>query len=1154
LFLICIALVTTLVLSAFKDEFEWAENRYTFGAIIFIFFQAIENQELNVIFFVRFSQNTCRRCLSHLFNILNMEKNLIFIIMLCLASMRASAQAVDTAAVVRVVDSLIQVSRAFTEQEDFVKAVELNVIAEKLALENLGRETAAYGNACFNHGRILLLKSKLPEAEKWLLEARDIRAEVLGREHPLYATVLGRLAELYRRLGNYEKAEPLYLEALAIYEKVLGKEHADYATDLGNLGNLYLSMGRFEKAEPIYLEAKDRREKVFGKEHRLYAGIVSNLAVLYTEMGNYEKAEIFYIEAISIRGIVLGKEHSNYAEGLVNLGIMYWKTGSYEKAEPLYLQAIDILEKALGTEHPDFAGTLINLGLLYSDMGNYEKAEACYVKAKEIFEDRIKNFNHPFYINSLMNLANLYQNMGSYEKAELLYINANAAYERVEGKEHPSYAGGLFNLANLYAEMGSYNKAEALYRESQAIREKVLGSDHPDYAASLHNLANLYRKMGNLKIAEKLHLEALAIKEKKLGRNNPAFAFSLDNLGLLCSDLGSMEKAELLLTEASDIRKKVLGKDHPDYARSVNNLSILYWNLGDYEKATSCITEYALLNQSLIARASRHLSEQELNRFLITFSADQAQLLSLIQIANSNKLLQTGYDNSLFFKGFLLNANIQIKRLALADPDAAVKFNQMKSYERRLAAEYTNVLTERDTAKIAMLEAEANTLEKDIARTVAGYGEAMRQVKWKEVQSALKPGESAVEFVHYRYYTPQPTDSTMYAAIVLRPGDTQPLFIPLFEEKELTPLLRGAAGGSNFLKINALYADKTADSKQKSLYELIWQPLGGLLSDCKTVYCAPSGLLHRINLAAVATNEGEVYGERRQVVALGSTRQLVVPHSSNQTSSNTAYLAGGIRYDSDSTTIAYANRGASSRSLEPGALTFLPDSLSITRGGVLDYLPATAAEVRDIGQTLSATGLQTKVDTGFYATEESFRQLGVGSPSPRIVHLATHGYFFPDPAVSKKQLAIGNEPVFKISEHPMIRSGLILAGAKQAWLTGKHPEGQEDGILTAYEISQMNLSGTELVVLSACETGLGDIVGNEGVYGLQRAFKIAGAKYLIMSLWKVDDRSTRAFMTTFYRHWLTEKQTVPRAFRATQREMRAKYSGVYDWAGFVLVE
>jgi CHAT domain-containing protein len=166
--------------------------------------------------------------------------------------------------------------------------------------------------------------------------------------------------------------------------------------------------------------------------------------------------------------------------------------------------------------------------------------------------------------------------------------------------------------------------------------------------------------------------------------------------------------------------------------------------------------------------------------------------------------------------------------------------------------------------------------------------------------------------------------------------------------------------------------------------------------------------------------------------------------------------------------------------------------------------------------------------------------------------VATHGFFFPDPKEGKSG---GEEKVFKVSDNPMIRSGLVLAGGNQAWKTGKpvRPD-LEDGILTAYEISQMNLSNTELVVLSACETGLGDLVGNEGVYGLQRAFKIAGARYLIMSLWQVPDFQTQVFMTTFYKHWLTDNKSVQDAFRATQSELKAKFGEGFKWAGFVLLE
>jgi len=203
---------------------------------------------------------------------------------------------------------------------------------------------------------------------------------------------------------------------------------------------------------------------------------------------------------------------------------------------------------------------------------------------------------------------------------------------------------------------------------------------------------------------------------------------------------------------------------------------------------------------------------------------------------------------------------------------------------------------------------------------------------------------------------------------------------------------------------------------------------------------------------------------------------------------------------------------------------------------------------------MQVTTMQTRLKKGHEATEESFKNIGTNnSASPRILHIATHGYFFNDPKLNSGSLS-NSETVFKISDHPMLRSGLILAGGNLAWQGKQTLEGREDGILTAYEISQMNLSNTELVVLSACETGLGDIQGNEGVYGLQRAFKIAGAKYLIMSLWQVPDKQTSLLMTTFYKKWLEDKMTIPDAFHAAQKQLRDGGLEPYYWAGFVLVE
>lgn len=503
----------------------------------------------------------------------------------------------------------------------------------------------------------------------------------------------------------------------------------------------------------------------------------------------------------------------------------------------------------------------------------------------------------------------------------------------------------------------------------------------------------------------------------------------------------------------------------------------------------------------------------------------------------------SAYENLLFHKGFLLTASNRVRRLAQTDTAATGQYNLLKSYHRRLAAEYAKPIADRKG--VPELEAKADSLEKVLVRTVAGFGEALRQVGWQEVQQNLKPGEAAVEFIHYNYYNPKPTDSTLYAALVLRPGDEGPRFVPLFEERDIKPLLKGASGKA-VGNINALYSGETGEK----VYNLLWKPLESHLGGVKTVYCSPSGELHRLNLNAITLSFG---GSKWGAVTLGSTRQLVLPDATSRTGAD-AVLIGGVRYASDTTAIAAANAEIAARDWS-STLPFHPDTL--TRGDAWRYLPESANEILDIQNILHSTNWTTQLDTGYYATEEAFRSLGQDKPSPRILHVATHGFFFPDPkeAPSSRRGLGEAEPVFKLSEHPMIRSGLLLAGANEAWSTGKAPENREDGILTAYEISQMNLSNTELVVLSACETGLGDIEGNEGVYGLQRAFKIAGAKYLILSLWKVSDQTTRELMTDFYRQWLVNGLEIPAAFRRAQQNMKEKHPAVpYHWAGFVLVE
>jgi CHAT domain-containing protein/tetratricopeptide (TPR) repeat protein len=985
-------------------------------------------------------------------------------LVLCLITGLLSAQTVDSVALRRV-DSLIQVSRTLSSKREFDKALEVNATAEKLALEKLGKESAAYGNCAFNRGRVNALKRDNPEAEKW------------------------------------------YLEAIAIREKVLGKQHSDYAGALNNLAILYKSMGKYDQAEPLYLEAMETRKKALGIEHPNYAASLYNLALFFQDIGKYEKAELLLLEAKDIFGKVRGKEHPDYAASMNGLALIYMDMGKYEKAEALYLEAKTIREKALGKDNSDYA-------------------------------------------ESLNNLAGLYRSMGNYEKAEQLHLQAIAIKGKILGKEHPSYALSLNNLAILYREMSSYEKAEQLYLEATTIKEKTLGKEHPGYALSLNNLAMLYWIMGNYEKAEPLYLQAIAIREKKLGKEHPEYASSLNNLALLYLDMGRYEMVESLQLQAKVIREKALGAAHPDYAESLGNLAILYMATNKYEKAESFYIECSQANQALLEKAIRHLSEHELGKYLNKFSESQDQALSFVKLSTSKKATAACFDNSLFYKGFLLQTAGQLKRLSLSNPAAAENFNLLKSYERRLAAQYAQPIADRDNTSIADLEAKANNLEKDLARTIAGFGQAMQQVKWQEVQTALKYGEAAIEFVSYRFYHKNKTDSTLYAALLLLPGKNSPKFIPLFEEKQLAALLK-TEGNPQATFYNDLYA---VGKKGEQLYDLIWKPISAALPQGATVYCSPSGLLHRINLGAIPTPDGKTLAEKNRLTMLGSIRQLVIPSVSNTQPGATAQLYGGIQYDATPTLAI--NTPAKPEDLAARRGPDITQNDSTLRGENWNYLRWTDVEISAAANVMKSKGFVPNLKKGTEATEESFKALGEGSPSPRILHLATHGFFFPDPKELKpgEGQAIG-EKTFKVSDNPMIRSGLMLAGGNHAWKTGKplRPD-LEDGILTAYEISQMNLANTELVVLSACETGLGDLVGNEGVYGLQRAFKIAGAKYLVMSLWQVPDFQTQVFMRTFYKHWLEDNMAIPEAFWVTQSELKAKYGEAFKWAGFVLVE
>jgi len=1013
-------------------------------------------------------------------------------------------------------------------------------------------------------------------AEKALIEAE----KELGKTHNNYAKSLNNLAFLYNIMGNYTKAETLYLESVQINEQQLGKDHEIYATSLNNLAQLYQSMDNFPKAELLYMEAMRIRKNALGKEHPDYATSLGCLAGLYESMSNYLKAEPLYKEAMKICEKALGKEHPSYATYVNNLAGLYESMGNYSKAELLYLESMKIREKQLGKDHPDYAGTLNNLALLYKSMSNYEKAEPLYIEAMKIWEKSLGK-EHPYYATCVNNLAGLYENMGNHKKAEQLYIEAMKIREKALGKEHSDYATSLNNLALLYESMSNYEKAEPLYIEAMNIIEKALGKEHPSYATCVNNLAAFYDSMGNHEKADSLYLEAMRIIEIAQGKEHPSYATSLNNLASLYTTMGIYAKAEPLCLEAMKIREKALGKEHTVYATSLNNFAVLYCRMGTYAKAEPLLFASRNVLFKQIDQNFSFMSEKEKELFIkqeeVQFEFQNS--FALLRQKEKPSINSIVYENELYTKGMILSSSTGVRNAILqsGDTTSIKNYDEFILVRKMLAKLYTLPIANRKI-NVDSLENVANELEKKFTRSAQNLPEfqkalELKKANWQSIQQKLKPDEASIEFSFFNFHNGKKiTDSTLYCASILRPGFKNPLLVPLFEQKELQTILENTKLTDEGF-VSSLYASRGVgvtlqdDGQTKrwvKLYQLVWQKIDSALQGVKTVYFAPTGLLHKISFAAMpylgdtinVNGDTLLLSDKYNLVQMTSTRFLMLSNRSEYiTQTEKALLYGGIEFNMDSAAmVVNAKQWKTDENTSRSMLS------TENRGGVWNYLPGTLKESQNIEKLFSAKKVSYTLLSEKGATEESFKLLDK-TTRPSIIHFATHGFFFSDVEKKNKDdlnrgfLLIGDERnKFQYSENPLLRSGLIMAGANRVW-SGKEPiEGVDDGILTAMEVSNLYLPTTKLVVMSACETGLGDIKGGEGVFGLQRSFKMAGVHYIVMSLWKVPDAETMEMMTYFYTNILNGME-IREGFKSAQNKMKKKYkNNPYLWAAFVLTE
>lgn len=1018
-------------------------------------------------------------------------KNLLAVIFFTVFATIAYPQSPSSLAI----DSLLDVFSAKYQNDDFEGALTAIVAADSIALPNWQEDQLQYATLLYNRALALLRMERPSESIPFFQQSLDIRTPLLGPEHPKTIRNLAGLGRAYARMGQFDKGEELLVRARSALDTTGQAASIEYARLLRDFDYFHFLKSNFKEARSYALKSLEIREQAGFTNDRDYASNLLSLAMAHNRMGDYETAETYFQRARTAFEAVVGKAHPAYAALLLDFAINYQLKSEFAKAEEYYLESLSITVQTGGDQSIDYA----------------KNAEG---------------------------LAHLYLRMGNSEKAKPLYLQCMAIKEAYLGRAHPEYGLCLQNMAGYYFFTGNLSEAEKYSKEALSIVEPVLGKSHQYSISIMMNLSMLYEAQEKYDQAEPMMAEALEILEEHYGASHPHYAINLMNLGSLQTARGKYDDAENSWVTAQRLLQEAVGKETHPYATCLQGLIFLMAKTGQYTKALAYIHENSDIQSTIIMRGALHLSESELTAYTNTFSGHLHQHFRVLQKSAPVPGKATGraYNDVLFYKGYLLAIASRVKQISINDPALSDSQQQLSELRQQLAAEYAKPPAAR--TGVTELEAEANAIEKTLTASVARYGEAYRQVSWQEVQQALQPNEAAVEFVRFEQEEEEPPG---YAALVIQAGETKPVFVPLFPEKSLAQLMEPTEEGRIY-RINQIYSWST-NSATPSIHKLVWEPLKAALRGSKRVYFSPDGLLHQLNFGAIAATADKVLAEQYHLVRLRSSRQLVF-EKKEHTENGPAVLFGGIKYEPDSPSSAMP---ATTTPEEPT----LHHNNTTPRSGAEGwaYLDWTQTEIETIGLIAEDAGIEARLLTGHAATEEAFRKLNIYTPSPQILHIATHGYFFPAPA---KETA-GNE--FQASEHPMIRSGLILANGNFAWENGEPiAPGMDDGVLTAYEIAQTNLHGTELVVLSACETGLGEVRGIEGVYGMQRAFKLAGAKHIIMSLWQVPDFQTQEFMTAFYFNYLSGEMPVPEAFRVAQLELRGRYPEPFFWAGFVLME
>ncbi|MCV9385477.1 CHAT domain-containing protein [Reichenbachiella ulvae] len=951
--------------------------------------------------------------------------------------------------------------------------------------------------------------------------------------HLDYVDVLDHQALFYEENDQYDKAQEILDIALEACRRKYDDQDPEYALELDKIANLQFKIGLYSEAEDnieIAMEILENSDTEFAESY--YAQSLITHATLLAIKGEYDDAEDNINESERLKKHGVRTVETSGIEVEDELAEVFLDIGRYREAQKLIKKDLEKKRARYGANSRHLNDPLVLFSRSEMILGHYNEAEQAAQQANKIATD-IFGTESSKVTPSLMALAKINTLVGDYETAIDILEKVIDIREEQFGYTHIDVARAVSELALVkFYNNEPTEEVEELFLRAEKIIGRKLGASNPTYANILKNLAVVYIADARYNEAMTFLDEAQAIWSKKIGaRNNINAASILMLKGDVNYSKHDYGVAEGYYEDAKKLYEKFFNSNHPEYVKVLSKLSKTYFMEGDVKKSQESIEEVLGNYSAFIKEYFPALSEREKAKFWNTIKSDYEFYSTLVINYNrkNDEMIGNLYNNALLTKALLLSSSIKIRQRILTSNDEELKaiyqdWEAKKDLLTKVLSMSTDQLLQAGIDGQALL-GEVEDLEKQLSEKSEDFSSGFdkKVVTWDEVKNALGPDEVALEMIRFRVFDHEfSEDSVMYAVLYLKNEGKKsaPGLILLKNGKDLE---------TKYLKYYRNSIRYRVDDPKS--YENFWKPIQDVVGNPGKIYLSADGVYNQINLEAIKLADGTYVLDRSNIILISNTKDLYLDQVTTQLTqqANTATMFGDPKYYVATT---------------PGEWTGRAEM----RGGnpeVVGRLYGTAEEIEGLKDKLRSDGWITEDFLQDEATEQAVKDMD----NPRIFHIATHGFFQPDADLSAEDIAMNENAA---AQNPLLKTGLLMAGAGDILNETTSNFNIDDGVLTAYEAMNLNLDKTDLVVLSACETGLGEIEAGEGVYGLQRAFLVAGARTIIMSLFKVSDEATQKLMNKFYEKWL-ETGDKRSSFILAKQEIRDEYKDPIFWGPFIMI-